>query len=680
MPPALIPPNAPQHLSDAAFSPAATQSLSVVDLFSLAEKFKSIGNRPSAVDLYRTWIAYNPSSPFLYAVYFNYGVALADNSDPLGAVNALRECIRMKPDFYPPYINLGRLLEDRDLLEPAVDLWKEAAGSLSMVNGENLGHRNTILQQIGRVLEGAGDPLGAENALRLCLDLNPLQGEAAQHWISLRQGQCKWPVVVPWDRATRANLVSGIAPLSLANFSDDPLFQLAKSFRYNRDFVGIPDTARRMPASKGSGPSPGRRLKIGYLSSDLREHAVGFAMTDVMEQHDRETFEIFAYYCGIPRTDPIQERIRAAADHWTNIAILTDDAAAQAILRDGIDILVDLNGYTKSARTKVFALRPAPVMVNWFGFPGTMASPYHHYIIADDYIIPESHEIYYSEAVLRLPCYQPNDRKRTAAEARPSRVEEGLPEGAMVFCCLNGMQKLTPIVFARWMSILAQVPNSVLWLLTGNDDTNNRLRQAAVEQGVAAERLFFAQKKPNPDHLARYPLADIFLDTMPYGAHTTAADALWMGVPIVTLSGRGFASRVCGSVVRAAGLPELVCDTPEDYVAKAVELGRDRAALSKIKAKLVSGRDTCVLFDTPKLVRALETLFRKMTHDFEAGKRPVPNLENLDLYHEIGKDLELETTELLSTDAYHALYADKLAQRHDFSPVGVDGRLWTASN
>ncbi|CAN0407175.1 unnamed protein product, partial [Phaeothamnion confervicola] len=272
-----------------------------------------------------------------------------------------------------------------------------------------------------------------------------------------------------------------------------------------------------------------------------------------------------------------QERIRANVDAWTDITKLSDDEAAQRIAEDEIDILVDLNGFTRDARTAVFARRPAPIIVNWFGFPGTMGSPYHHYIIADPYIIPEGDEIYYSEKVLRLPCYQPNDRKRPVAERTPTRAEQGLPDDALVFCCLNGSQKNMPVLFQLWMHILGQVPGSVLWLLSATNDTNDRLRAVAQQCGVAPERLIFAEKEPNPQHLARYRLADVFLDTFPYGAHTTAADALWMGVPVLTIPGRSFASRVCADLVRAAGLADLVCATPAAYAEKAIALANDRA-------------------------------------------------------------------------------------------------------
>jgi predicted O-linked N-acetylglucosamine transferase (SPINDLY family) len=324
----------------------------------------------------------------------------------------------------------------------------------------------------------------------------------------------------------------------------------------------------------------------------------------------------------------------------------------------------------------VFAERPARIAANWFGFPGTMGSPYHHYIIADEFVVPPGHEIYYSEKVVRLPCYQPNDRRRVVAAGRPTRRDVGLPETGIVYCCLNGMQKLTPLTFQRWVLILQHVSESVLWLLSGSDETNARVKQAAAQHGVAPDRLIFADRLSNPQHLARYPLADLFLDTLPYGSHTSASDALWMGVPVLTLPGRSFAARVCGSLVRAAGLAELVCAGPAEYVTRAIELGREPQRLTELKERLAAGRDTCLLFDTPLLVRRLEDLYCGMWEDFQRGRLPIPDLRNMDIYREIGLEQDLKTIELLDDEAYRALYRDWIADRDRLYPVWPDTRMW----
>lgn len=651
------------------------RQFTVNDLFNGAATLQSLGQKQLAADLYKAWIAINADSEVLYAVYYNYGVVLNDLRDRFGAMNAYRESIRIKRDFHPPYINLGRVLEEIGQAGQAVAQWMEVAKNSAAVNGDAVSYKVTALHQAARVLESLNSDQAAEDSLRQSLDINPRQVEAVQHWISLRQRQCKWPAIAPWERVTRKDLLTGISTLSLFNLADDPMFHLAKAHHYARNVVG-----KHKPTRLPQGIASRRdhaKLRIGYVSSDLREHAVGFGMTELIEQHDREHFEIYTYYCGIGRTDPTQQRVMKSVDRWVDLNPLSDDQAAARIAEDEIDILVDLNGYTKDARTKVFARRPAPIIVNWFGYPGSMGTPYHHYIIADATIIPPEDEIYYTEKVLRLPCYQPNDRKRVVSSNRPSRAQVGLPDDAFVYCSLNGMQKITARVFGRWMTILKQVPNSVLWLLSGTTkEANERLRQLAAAQGVAAERLIFADKLPNPDHLARYPLADLFLDSLPYGAHTTAADSLWMGVPILTFAGRSFPARVCTSLVRAAGVGELECSSADDYVTRAIDFGRNREKLAAIRAKLVSSRDTCLLFNTTKLARHIEDLYREMWSDLKRGELPVPDLRNLDIYHEIGLELDVEAMDALSDEAYIALYREKLATLHEAYPVQSDGRLW----
>jgi predicted O-linked N-acetylglucosamine transferase (SPINDLY family) len=651
------------------------QKLTIADVVAHAEQL--VADTPtSSAALYKNWIACNSNDQWLHVAYFNYSVALAKSGDRLGAINATRECIRLKPEFQPSYINLGRLLEDAGQVGEAITQWKALTDQLKGINGDAVKNKLMALEQLGRVLEGNNLDSAAEDVLKQSIEIVVAQPHVIQHWIAMRQRQCKWPVVVGWDHVRTEALMAGISPLSLANLADDPLFQLSRACAYNRELVGPLNHSGAGSISASAPRQKSGKLRIGYVSSDLREHAVGFAMTDVLEQHDKSAFEIRAYYCGIERVDPTRNRIRESVDFWFDINGLTDEQAAARIREDEIDILVDLNGYTKDARARVFAHRPAPIAVNWFGFPGTMGSPHHHYIIADEHVIPPGSECYYSEKVLRLPCYQANDRKRQVSLVSPTRSDEGLPEDAIVYCCLNGMQKLTSLVFTSWMSILKQHPKGVLWLLGGTEDTNARLRTIAGQRGISPERLIFAARKPNPEHLARYALADLFLDTIPYGAHTTAADAMWMGVPVLTVPGKSFASRVCASVVTAAGIGEMVCEDIDHYVSRAVELGRRPDLLSAIKQKLVSGRQTCLLFDTPRLVNGLEDLYRLMWEDFQAGRRHVPDLSNLDFYNELGVELNVSNIQFASEKEYRAFYEEKMAARNAISPIGADSRVW----
>jgi predicted O-linked N-acetylglucosamine transferase (SPINDLY family) len=647
------------------------------DLFAATATLKALGQFKLIGDLYKTWIAFNSDNELIYVVYFNYGTALNEAGDRPGAINAFREGIRIKPDFYPPYINLGRALEDAGLSGEAIAQWLALVNDTPMISGTAVMHKVVALNQIGRVLESNFNDDAAEDALKQSLEINIEQDEIIQHWLALRQRGCKWPVIAPWEGVKRERLIAAISPLSLANLTDDPIFLLARAYRYNRQSIGVSPLPGPVISAKEVARRRHERLRIGYLSSDLREHAVGFGMTDVVEIHDRIQFEIYAYYCGIARVDATQTRTKAAVDHWIDINGLSDEQAAQKIAEDEIDILIDLNGYTKSARTRIVSMRPAPIIVNWFGYPGSMGSPYHHYIVADPQIIPPEHEHYYSEKVVRLPCYQPNDRRRIVSDRAPTRQKAGLPDDAFVYCCLNGMQKLTEITFKRWVAILNGVSGSVLWLLAGTKSTNERVQRLAAEHGIDPTRIVFAEKMANPDHLARYPLADLFLDNFPYGAHTTAADSLWMGVPVLTMPGRSFATRVCASVVQAAGLDELVCKSPEDYIARAVELGSNRTKMAAIKKKLIEGRDSCLLFDTPKLVVHLEDLYRQMWAEYAAGALPSPDLSNLDIYHDVALTFDIEKTELLSDAAYLALYREKLEHWHNTYPITPDKRLWS---
>jgi predicted O-linked N-acetylglucosamine transferase (SPINDLY family) len=546
---------------------------------------------------------------------------------------------------------------------------------LSAITGDAIDYKLTMLKQISRVMSDNQQHDGSETALVQAIDINPNQRDVLEQYAAARLAQCKWPIATVSPKLPRATFITRFHPLSACAYADDPLLQLGLADHYVTALTGG-DTSEANDR-RDAAIATGRRLRIGYVSSDLRAHAVGYLMANLFEAHDPAAIEVFVYYCGIPADDEINRRIKGAVEHWTDIRAMSDDEAADAIARDGVDILVDVNGHTREARLGVFARRPAPVIVNWLGYPGTMGSAFHHYVIADDWVIPEDHELYYSERVLRLPCYQPNDAKRTVNPATPTRASAGLPDDAFVFCCFNAAHKITSYAFDRWMQILRQTPNSVLWLLDYNTETNARLRAAAEQAGVAGERLVFAQKLANAYHLARYPLADLFLDTIPYGAHTTASDALWMGVPVLTLSGRCFASRVCGSLVRSAGVPELICNSAENYVARAIALATtDRMTLAGYRQRLIESRDSCTLFDINLLARKLEALYGDMAAAHRQGATPQPDLTNLDTYLTIGAALDHDVIEIGLAPDYQAIYQVALSAHHRRRPLPADARLW----
>jgi len=668
-------------MKDNGLTPAALDQMSLMDLITAAERAKTEGGVTAAIGLYEAWLALNGDQPLAHLAYFNLGVAQNEAGAAMQAARTFRDGVRAKPDFAPLRLNLGRALENLGQPKAALEQWRQGLEALTAVTGEAVERRGLLLTQSARLLQHHLQDEAAEPLLTEAIDLDPHHEAAVREWLGLRTRACKWPAIAATSRVSAERQRGSMWPLTLAALADDPLFQLARAFTHARHEFARPTRAQLTSVQKARKTKTTNRvrIRIGYVSSDLREHAVGLGLTQVFEKHDRARFEVHVYYCGIERDDPTKARIRAAAEHWLDISRMSDEQAALQIAGDGIDILVDLNGYTKFARTAVFALRPAPIQVNWFGYPSTMGTPYHHYLIADEAIVPHGDEIFFSEDVLRLPCYQPNDRLRSIAERTPTRAEFGLPDDSFVFCSFNATQKLTQRTFDLWLTILKAAPGSVLWMLEGTKETNDRLSQYAQMAGVEPKRLIWAQKLPNPEHLARYPLADLFLDSFPWGAHTTASDALWRGVPILTQTGRSFAARVCTSLVRAAGAPELACETEREYVGKALALAENRPALEALKARLRAARDSSALFDIDRLVRALEGLYGEMAKREAQGRTPRPDLTHLEIYHDIGVKLDIEATNRLGRDAYLQTYRDALEEIDMHDPLSPDSRLWRES-
>lgn len=650
----------------------AGAALDIMELLAMVDRLEQEGQSDQAITLYRGWIAGNEDHPLLYAVLFNFGTLHNRLNDAVEAANCFHRAVQINPDFLPPYINLGNILEQAGDRLGAVGHWRTLIDRLPGINRDAITHKLMALKLLGRVLAGADLDDLAEQALFEIITLDPHQQDICQHWLNLRQRQCRWPPLAPLGPTEQELVLAAIAPLSLASYSDDPLWQLANAAAFNRKETGRPTDCLpdRPPAA-----SP-KSLRIGYLSSDLCEHAVGYLTAEIYGLHDRTKLEVFVYYNGTSQGDRIQNRIRPGVDQWRDIRSLSDLAAARLIASDQIDILVDLNGHTKDARTAMLGHNPAPIIVNWLGFPGSLGSPFHHYIIADDFIIPPEAEMFYSEKVMRLPCYQPLDRQREVAREPISRADFGLPDDVMVYCCFNEPRKITEQTWRNWEQILTRVPESVLWLLVPSASTQTHLRAMANDQGIAPERLVFAGRRINQEHLARYPLADLILDSFPYGAHTTASDALWMGVPVVTKPGLCFASRVCGSLLQAAGLPEMICEDDHAYIARAVELGLDPAKRQALRDKLALLRADCLLFDTPQLVRALEEIYRKMWDEFAGGLLPRPDLANLEIYRDIGIELDLAPEPEIP---YLDRYRRKLQSRKPYSYLVPDRRLWPGS-
>ncbi len=365
------------------------------------------------------------------------------------------------------------------------------------------------------------------------------------------------------------------------------------------------------------------KIRIGYYSSDLYSHAVGYLVAEMFELHNKDKFEIVDFSFKPIKNDSVRERLKKSFDQFIEVINVSDKEIAKLSRTLDINISVDLMGHTGEARTGIFAYRAAPIQVNYLGYPGTMGASYMDYIIADPVLIPPEFQEFYTEKVVYLPhSYQANDRKREISDRKFSRAEVGLPEKGFVFCCFNNNYKILPETFDIWMRLLHTVDQSVLWLLEDNPTAAKNLRMEAGQRGIDPSRLVFAQRLPSAEHLARHALADLFIDTFPYNAHTTASDALWAGLPLITLQGESFASRVASSLLSAVGLPELITQTPEEYEALAIALAMDPQKLAFIKQKLVKNRLTTPLFDTPLFTKNLEAAYLKMYERYEDNLAP----------------------------------------------------------
>jgi len=440
-----------------------------------------------------------------------------------------------------------------------------------------------------------------------------------------------------WDRRTRfaADLsahVSGkksiVAPFVLLGYSGDPALQLQCAVNFIDNKIPLP-----LPPFWSGQTWRHDKLRVAYLSPDFRSHAVAFLTAELFELHDRSRFEIIGVSFGVDDRSEMRKRLVAAFDEFHDVRSNSDREVAKLLNDRQVNIAVDLAGYTQDSRPGIFAHRPVPIQVNYLGFPATMGADFIDYIIADAMVVPVERQPYYAERVVYLPdCYQVNDTKRKLAERTPTRQEMELPEHAFVFCCFNNNWKITPEIFDIWMRLLHQVEGSVLWLLGDNEGAERSLRKEAQRRGIDASRLVFAGRLPPAEHLARHRLADLFLDTLPYNSHTTASDALWVGLPVLTCKGEAFAGRVAASLLQAAGIPELITSNLEDYQTLALKLARDPALLAEIKAKLVRNRDTCPLFNTERFARHIEVAYTTMWETWQRGEVPKSfSVEPIDL-------------------------------------------------
>ena len=573
-------------------------------LLEIGQTLQLAGQPQHTASLYRFWLGLNGSSPQAAGVWFYLGVLLRNLQDTAGAVQAYEQALRLAPGLWQVGYNLGLSHEAQGQSERALQVWQAGVDHLqqqALQGAPDPMAQAQLLMQMGRHLEER-DPPRAMAALEASLRLLPEPDPgAAQHFLGLRRRMCLWPVVPEWLQQAhpQQDFRLQMGPFMALAETDDPVLlgQVVRSF-----------LATKAPAPQPLPPAPGyrhERLRIGYLSADFRWHAVSMLMAEVFELHDRQRVEVFGIDYSDPAPSPMRQRGVAAFDHHVPVHSLSDAQVAQRIRELEIDVLIDLTGLTASSRYGILGYRAAPVQVNYLGFPGSSHVPGVTHILVDRTLVPPELAHTLSEEPLYLRSFQANDRQRQIGGPL-TRAQCGLPEEATVFCAFNNNHKFTPELWQVWMRILQRTPGSVLWIATALPQVVPHLQAQAERHGVDPQRLVFAPKVLPDLYLARMQCADLFLDTRPFGAGTTASDALWAGLPVLTCPGRSFASRMAASVLTAAGLPELIAPDLQAYEDLAVALAQDRTRLSALRQKLAEGRSQCALFDTPAFVKDLE--------------------------------------------------------------------------
>lgn len=578
--------------------------------------------------------------------FYNLATVLREQGRLEEALGCYGRAVALRPDYVDAINNAGIILQELGRAGDAIDLYRRLASSTPLRADlyNNMGtallsegrwaeareafrHALTLREDfpeahynLGNAARELGDLAGAIEAYEQALRLRPDYAEAYCQLVYHRRQACVWDGFDADD--------DGMLDLVRRGVPVPPFFLLATCASAADQFACARTWAasikRDYPAVfKHVATSRGERIRLGYLSGDFHQHATAHLMAELFEHHDRSRFEVIGYSYGPDDGSPMRARLVRAFDRFVDIRAFSHRQAAAAIHDDAADILIDLKGYTHQARPAIAAQRPAPVQLSYLGFPATMGADFVDYLMVDSFVVPASQRPFFSEQLVDLPgCYQVNDRKREIADPPPSRQACGLPVDGFVFCSFNNSYKIAPRLFDVWMRLLRATPGSVLWLLSSNDLVEGNLSAEAQKRGIDPRRLVFAPIVPPAEHLARFSRADLFLDTLPCNAHTTASDALWAGVPVLTCSGDTFAARVAGSLLNAVGIPELIMRSHEEYERMALALAQDPDRLSALRSRVNKARNGSLLFDLPKLTRNIEAAYLGMWQNWLLGQEP----------------------------------------------------------
>ena len=553
--------------------------------------------------IYRNWIAAGGGrGGDGFGAWYNMGVIYSQHGDKNSAILAYRQALVLKPNFNAASVNLGLALEADGSSDAALDVW---AGALQPDTDRTvlLNHQGRLLEQLGRLSE-------AEQMLGRSLGINPAQPDAIQHWVHLRQKMCIWPVLEEAHGLAVKDMLASCGPLGVLALTDDVDIQ--------REVTASWILRKTTACSERLAPEhryPHERIRIGYLSSDYGKHAMSYLVAEMFERHDREQFDIFGYCSSREDGSDIRRRILASFDHVRMIGSMTDEQAARVIRADEIDVLIDLNGLTAGSRLQIMRWRPAPFQLTYLGFVGPVPLPELDGLICDEFVIPPEQEGSYLPRPLAIAgIYQANDSHRDVAQGL-TRDMAGLPLGRFVLCCFCGHFKITAVMFESWLTILYRAPNSVLWLVGDNQWSQASMRRAALAAGIGPERLLFAERCAPEIYMARLGLADLFLDTFPYNAGTVASDAIRMQLPIVTLPGRSFASRMAARLLDVYGATDGIAKDVNTYVDWAVTMATNPFAYQHHRSCFTPEKWDATLGDSAAFGTSLESALLSLVQD-----------------------------------------------------------------
>jgi predicted O-linked N-acetylglucosamine transferase (SPINDLY family) len=566
-----------------------------------AEALGSGRGMPEVIKLYSDWLAAQPGGTRdVHAGWFNLATELSNAGDVAGAMQAYSTALAIRPDFHPAALNLGSLLETQGRKPEALQLWTNALQSDEA--------RTALLNQRARLLESCGLLADAAEVMRTSLLTQRDQPDVVQHWVHARQKMCQWPVLsetIPG--LSSEDLIAQSGALAALALTDDVAIQRGIA----ADWIARKTHATPEHLAPRDGYSHDR-IRIGYLSSDFCSHAMSYLIVELFEHHDRARFEIHGYCASPEDGSAIRTRVIAAFDKFTRVAGLSDEAAARRIRDDEIDILIDLNGLTSGGRLQILRWKPAPVQATYLGFIGPVPIPELDYMLCDAFVVPPAVAAAYQPTPLLIEkIYQANDSKRVVG-APMTRAQAGLPDDRFVFCCFSNYYKITETMFAGWMEILRHTGNAVLWLVDDNQWARQNLKLRAMVAGIDPTRLIFATRTDPASYMARLASADLFLDTFPYNAGTIASDAIRMGLPLLTLAGRSFASRMAASLLHAIGADTGVTETLDDYVAAAIALATDRDRHATFRAQFTEDAWATTIGDIDGFTRHFEAALMRV--------------------------------------------------------------------